>query len=219
LQQSGIKVTGGLRQGETPAGAKVLLLHESKPLSDILRDLNHFSSNFLAGQILYALGQDSVGYFRQDIGVKRLSRVLEDLGFAPEQFNIVDASGLDRGNQLTTDQLVRVLQRGAKDFRIAPNLIASLSRFGRSGTLKSRKLLEPLPAPASSGQLYQERFQRADGVWGKTGTLDGVSSLAGYLETRLGERLAFAVITNGGLSKDRSIEIEDGLVQTLIEVR
>ncbi len=218
LELAGVEVRGGLRQGETPASAQMLFAHESKPLSSILRDLNHYSSNFLAGQILYALGQDSVGYFRQDIGLKRIAKVLEDLGYQEDQFRIADASGLARESRLTTGQIVKVLVSAYNDFSIAPDFIASLSRFARTGTLKKRSLIERLPAPASGTQSYIERMQRAEGVWGKTGTLNGVSSLAGFLKTRTGDHLAYAIVTNGGLSKKAAIEIENEIVESLIEV-
>lgn len=218
LKLAGVEVRGGLRQGETPASAQMLFAHESKPLSSILRDLNHYSSNFLAGQILYALGQDSVGYFRQDIGLKRMAKVLEDLGYQSEEFQIADASGLSRQSRLTTGQIVKVLVAAYNDFSIAPDFIASLSRFARTGTLKKRTLLERLPAPASGTQSYLERMQRAESVWGKTGTLNGVSSLAGFLKTRTGDHLAYAVVTNGGLSKKDAIKIENDIVESLIEV-
>ncbi|MCB0322693.1 MAG: D-alanyl-D-alanine carboxypeptidase/D-alanyl-D-alanine-endopeptidase [Bdellovibrionales bacterium] len=218
LEVSGIEVRGRVLQGETPAGSKLVALDESEPLSEILVDLNHYSSNFLAGQILYALGQDKLGYFRQDLGLERLAQVLLDLGYQPTDFQFYDASGLDSRNRTTTEQLVKVLVDGYRDFSIAPDLIASLSRFGRTGTLEKRKLLSPRPARAASGQLYREERRRADSVWAKTGTIDSVSSLAGFLESRTGDRLAFAIIINGGVPKEKSKEVEEQLVRLLIDV-
>jgi D-alanyl-D-alanine carboxypeptidase/D-alanyl-D-alanine-endopeptidase (penicillin-binding protein 4) len=218
MENAGIRVRGQLLSGETPGAAKLLFVHESKALKEILVDLNHYSSNFIAGQVVYALGQDSVGFFRKDLGLSRVAAVLEGLGFKAEEFSVDDGSGLSRKNRLTAKQFVDVLVAGYQDFSMSPLLISSLSRFSESGTLVKRKLLKEMGGVAGKGQTYLEELRRAKGVWGKTGTLTGVSSLAGYAESRDGERLAYAIIINGSRSKRRSMEIENGFMKRLIDV-
>jgi len=216
LEKAGVAVSGKILLGQTPAPAKQLLLYESKALAEILRDLNHYSSNYLAGQIVFAMGQDDSGRFRYELGVSRLKKVLNDLGYEDDKFNIVDGSGLSRENKLTPEQIVKVLAAAYRDFSVAPDLIASFSRFGHTGTLKKRNLLPEKDAASVPTTVYLRERQLASGVWGKTGTLDGVSSLAGFLESRGGARLAFAVVANGPEGKALATETEDDLTKILL---
>lgn len=216
LEKEGVRVHGQMRIGETPALAKKLFVFESKPLSVILRDLNHYSNNFVAGQLQYAMGQDSsAGYFRSDLGLQKISSVLEELGYPPESFALYDASGLDRRSLLTAEQLVRVLSAGYRDFSVSADMISSMSRFGNSGTLKKRLALSKKAQASALRSELRRLKQRAAGVWGKTGTLNSVSSLAGYLELKSGKRAAFAILISG-IGKDPAIRIENSIVELLI---
>lgn len=214
LQNAGIVVHGKLMRGETPAEVKLLHVNESKPLQEILVDLNHYSNNFIAQQLLYALGEDSVGYRRSELGLERLRGYLAGAGFEPLTFTLYDGSGLDKRNRLTTRQLAATLVDVYRDFASAPVFISSLSRFGHSGTLKKRSLRDRRgnspKGPAAS--------ELADGAWGKTGTLTGVSSLAGYVRTQSGRDLAYAVLINSKAGKRASTDVEDDILRTIIEL-
>lgn len=144
LKLNGVKIKGKLDFGEIPESAKHVYTHESKELSEIIQDLNHFSNNFIAGQILYAIGQGEDGYFNLELGLKRLREVLEKFGYKDDEFTLVDGSGLDKNNRLSAEQIVKVLIDAYSDFSVQPDLLASFSRFSKSGTLKKRQLLEPL---------------------------------------------------------------------------
>lgn len=213
LTQSGVKVNGKLLSGETPATAKLLQVFESRSLGHLLADLNQFSNNVIAGQLLFALGQDEVGYFKKPLAIRRIEAFLRKLGIASEEFSIHDGSGLDRSNRLSSRALTTVLYDAYKDFAISADLVASLSRFNRTGTLRKRKLIR------SRGQkttlTRKEITSLSEGVWGKTGTLNGVSSLAGYLETKNSRRLAFSIIINGPTAEAK--KIENTIVTLLLE--
>ncbi len=216
LEKEGVKVSGSLLVGETPTQAKKLLVFESKPLTDILSDLNHYSNNFVAGQLQYALGQEpETGYFRRDLGLRKIAAVLEELGYPAESFALYDASGLDRRSLMTAEQLVKVLAAGYRDFSVAPELISSLSRYGSSGTLMKRDALSKKAESTVLRSELKNLKRRAAGVWGKTGTLNSVSSLAGYLELKSGKRAAFAILISG-IDKNSAIRIEDSIVELLI---
>ena len=172
LGKIGVNISGRLLRGETPASARILHIHKSKPLKEILRNLNHYSSNFMAEQICYALGQDSLGYFRHSLGLERLSGVLEGLGYESSQFKIVDASGLSHENRITAEQLSAVLVSLYGDFSVAPDFIASLSRYNNSGTLKKRRLITELSGAAASSQLYLDEKQRGRGGLGQNRNAD-----------------------------------------------
>jgi D-alanyl-D-alanine carboxypeptidase/D-alanyl-D-alanine-endopeptidase (penicillin-binding protein 4) len=175
--------------------------HASKPLVDIVRDLNHFSNNFIAEQLLLALGEVPGGGRDRQVGLDRLSRYLVDLGVPSEQVSLADASGLSHTNRLTPRSIVTVLRRMARSVEVGPEFEISLSVSGRNGTLRRRYF--------GGGESPTVRA--------KTGTLDGVSSLAGYLSGRSGKRYAFAIIGNDLASKARALKLEERLVETLYE--
>lgn len=212
LERSGVKVAGIIRRGETPAAAKLLELLESEELSVILQRLNHTSSNFIAGQLLYILGQEDSGYFRYSQGLRRISTVIGEMGIDPTSLTIVEGSGIDRGNRMSAEHLAKMLVSAYKDFTIAPDVISSLSRFGRSGTLRNRPILNEAKLSTLRGEELRATKARALAIWAKTGTLEGVSSLAGFAETQLGRRVAFAIIQNGKQSKEELAAIENRFV-------
>ena len=222
LRRAGVTITGTVRRGETPQDAKPLETIESDDLASITRTLNHSSSNFVATQMLFALGQDSSGYFRKQQGLRRLSEFAGEIGMDPNALLLTDASGLDRGNRLTVQELIKLLSAAKKDAAVGPDFVASLGRFGQSGTLKKRTLLNPaalgskgLGTKGMGGEELRRIRERAASVWAKTGTLEGVSALAGYLMTKADEQVAFAIIANGDRPKEQLVNIEDRFVKIL----
>ena len=212
LGSVGIATRGQIRMGITPNNARKILSFASKDLALIIYDLNHYSSNFMAEQIVYALGEND-GEFDHKRGVQRLKKLLQRIGVDSSQFQVVDGSGLDRDNRLSTSALVRTLVYAYQKLGIGPDLLASFSRFGATGTLKKRSVGDAnasLSTPVGSplGSLGE----RSAGVWGKTGSLDGVSSVVGLLEDSQRRRLAYAIISNGFVSK----EMEDRMISALL---
>ncbi len=221
LKSVGIEVTGIVLNYETPDAAKLLLTHQSDELAEMLRDLNQFSNNFIAGQLLYALGQEKGGRFRISVALEHIASLLEKIGIPRGSYEMHDGSGLDIKNRIKPEQLTKLLAAVYQDFSIAPDFIASLSRFGHSGTLRRRQLErdEFIPGVRVSPEERAANLLLADSVWGKTGTLDGVSTLAGYLPSRGEKRLAFAIIINGENSKDRASRLEEEIVRILLGLR
>ncbi|NDD05190.1 MAG: hypothetical protein EB078_09815 [Proteobacteria bacterium] len=113
-------------------------------------------------------------------GVAAIQDIVEDLGFPKNSFSIVDGSGLTRSTQVTPKMIYQVLLSAHQDFGMYPEFISSLGIAGEDGTLRNR-------IPGSDNQAP---------LRGKTGTLDGVSSLAGYVPSKDGELLAFAILLN-----------------------
>lgn len=218
LKQQGIKIKGKILKEEIPSGAKLLHTVESKNLSEIIKDLNQFSNNFIAGQLVYALGQNEQGYFKYDLGLEKVKSVLIDLGYKPDTFTLLDGSGLDKGDQLSAEQIVKVIIDAYNDVSIEPDFISSLSRFGATGTLKKRDLTDPRYLATLTKDELKETKKRATGVWAKTGTLDGASSLAGILQGSSGQKYAFASIINGEIDFLEAKKIEDDLVKILIDL-
>lgn len=216
LELSGIKVGGAVLNGETPAETKLVEVFESDRLGSLLVDLNHYSNNFIAGQLLYAMGQDSVGYFRQATALERIGELLSQLGITPDTYSLVDGSGLNRENKLTPKQLVTVLLAATKDMTISPVFMASMSHYGKTGTLKKRSFATKKSKHGNTSDVVVDEVRAMEAtVWAKTGTLDGVSSLVGYVMSADNRLIAFAMITNGENGKSEAVQYEDNMLRAI----
>ena len=176
LQREGIIVNGEVSDGMVPPGAVVIATHLSPPLADILKLMNKPSDNAIAELIFKTLGAEVKGEpGTWQKGRQVIGEFLEEIGAA---FRVVDGSGLSRYNLVTTELLVNLLVFVYNDFELMPDYVASLPIAGVDGTLKNRMK-----------GMHAEKVLRA-----KTGTLSGVSALAGYTVTANGEVLAFSIL-------------------------
>jgi len=182
LARRGIKVTGEVVRAAVPTTARALSAHASQPLGVAVRDVNKRSNNFMAEQILKTLGAETGGRpGTWQKGIEAVSAYLEKVGIARGEYKMTNGSGLYDSNRFTPAQLAALLRSAAKDFRYAADFVGSLALAGADGTIGHRM----------EGSLA-ERFVRA-----KTGTLAGVSCLAGYAGAPGKTPLAFAVLMNG----------------------
>ncbi len=180
LKQNGIEFNGKVRSGT--ASGKKLITDKSKPLCLILRDLNKFSNNFTAEMVLKTLAAENAGVpGTTENGAAILKSFLQKNGANPQEFEIHNGSGLSRDNKISARTFNQALLTAYKNNRIRSDFMASLAIAGTDGTLKNR-----LKSPNLIGN-----------VKAKTGTLNDVSSLSGYLETSSGKMLAFTIIANG----------------------
>ncbi|NBT58747.1 D-alanyl-D-alanine carboxypeptidase/D-alanyl-D-alanine-endopeptidase, partial [bacterium] len=158
-----------------------VLEFDSQPLWQIVWGLNKFSNNFVADQLMKKIGAEMWGPpGTLQKGLATVQDVLEDIGISKNAYTIADGSGLTRSTQVTPRQILRVLVSAHRDFGIYPEFLSSLGVSGEDGTLRNR-----LPTSAGMNVLR-----------GKTGSLDGVASLAGYVPSKDGELLAFAILLN-----------------------
>lgn len=205
LLQHGITVSGKIRGGKTPEGAHFLFQEPSKPLGLIIRDMNKFSNNFVAEQLLKHMGAVRKGEpGTTSKGVEVLQEYLALIGIPKGSYTVENGSGFSNVTRLSARQLVKVLTSAYEDFSIRPDLLASFSILGVDGTMK---------------QWSHPSFLRGR-VRAKTGTLGGVSSLAGYIPARDGEVEAFAILANGfrkGIIDARDAQIQ--LLVTILEQR
>jgi serine-type D-Ala-D-Ala carboxypeptidase/endopeptidase (penicillin-binding protein 4) len=202
LEREGVHIAGRPRLGRTPPTAREVYVHQSRPLYRIIDDLNKFSNNFIAEQVLKTLGAEVYGppgTWSKGLAVVR--EVLEEFGIAPGSYNLADGSGLSRLNRLSPALLVTVLTHMAKDFRVQPEYVASLRTPDAEGRVGLR----------FRGADFEQRARV------KTGALDDVSALAGYVGRSDGEWVAFAVLMNGPFcSMERAWQLQDAIVEQLI---
>jgi D-alanyl-D-alanine carboxypeptidase/D-alanyl-D-alanine-endopeptidase (penicillin-binding protein 4) len=184
LVESGVKVKAhAIGRGTVPATAKLLASHDSAPLSDVLRHMNKVSDNYLAESVLKTLGAETrttPGPATWDDGRAAMRGYLAKIGMPAAGYRADNGSGLFDATEVSAKQITTVLRAAHQDFRIGPDLIASLPVGGVDGTLAKR-----WHGHAARGRI------RA-----KTGTLDKVSTLAGYLGVDSEHPIAFAILFN-----------------------
>ncbi|MEZ4235962.1 MAG: D-alanyl-D-alanine carboxypeptidase/D-alanyl-D-alanine-endopeptidase [Myxococcota bacterium] len=165
MDQHGIRVSGGHKRRETPDDAKLLFSVRSEPLSQILASMNKSSLNFVAEQVLRTLGGEITGDGSTRGGLAVVAEYLRSIGVPEADAVLINGSGLSRQAKLKPTTLTSVLYDMAHDQKVGPEFAASLAIAGTDGTLYSRLREDP-------GRLR-----------GKTGTLDGVHCLAGFIDS------------------------------------
>ncbi len=182
LEDHEIRVRGHyLEQTAPEEGLRTLVQLRSPPLSNILMEMNKYSSNFMAEQVLKALGAQVTGQpGSTEGGLSAISDYLVSLGIPADEFHLVNGSGLSREIVLRPNHLTAVLVDMAQDPRVGHEFISSLAIGGQDGTLWAR---------------FRDENQ-VGRLRGKTGTINGVHCLAGYIEAPSGEIYAFAYLVN-----------------------
>lgn len=203
LGRQGVALRGQPRLGAAPAGARTIAQHASPPLADVAREMLKESDNLIAETVLLQLGvKGKGGPGTWDKGLSTLRAFLERAGWTQDSYRLSDGSGLSRYNAVSPAQLTRLLGFLPSQRLAYPAFLIGLPVAGVDGTLARR-----MAGPGTRGRL------RA-----KTGSMSGVSGLAGYLETQDGETLVVAVMTTGFVGPATRIrQLQDALVETLAE--
>lgn len=202
LQQAGIKIHGATRYVSTPVEGKELYTHLSEPLSLILKDLNTYSNNFMAEQIVKTIAADRYGTPGSHAeGLKLVMDFLRISGVDTQGITLADGSGLSRKNRFTAKAMTDLLTRMYPRFDTGPDFLASLRVMGAYGVLSHRLAKSP-----AHGQI------RA-----KTGTLSGISTLAGYVAANANHKLfAYALfLNNNSCGHYGADKIEDSIVTAI----
>lgn len=161
------------------AGETQIAAIEFPSLAQWITEVNQDSNNLYAEALLWRLGVTGTpNRSALDAGLNALKQGLSRFGVSPTSYALADGSGLSRKNLVSPLAFVQTLQGIARSphFRSFQD---SLAIAGKSGTLERRFLNTPI-----QGRLY-----------GKTGTLQGVSSLSGYLYAT-DMTLVFSIIAN-----------------------
>lgn len=182
LAQRGVKVKGRIRAGTVPFNAKMLTAATSDTLDIVLKRLNKNSSNFVAEQLIKTLGAEVKGAPGSHVkGIEAVEDFLErDVRIPRGTYVMKNGSGLNDSNRFSAAQTNQLLTHMIQRFPIAPEYLSALAIAAKDGTLKYR-----FEGSEAVGRL------RA-----KTGTLENVSALSGYVQAVGGERFVFSVMVN-----------------------
>lgn len=181
LEQNGVKVDGVVKEGKAPSNSSLLVTEQSEPLSEIVKAMNKKSNNFIAEQMLKHLGAAKYGTPGSTAkGVRAVEDYLSSIGIPKGSYEFENGSGLSEVTQISAAQLVKVLQAAHKNRKISEAFENSLSILGVDGTTKKWHF-----APSLTGRILV-----------KTGTINGVSTLAGFVPLPNGHLGAFAILAN-----------------------
>ena len=171
-QQLGGQLSGQVRLGKVPAHLQPVLQFDSPPLAEVVRDVNKFSNNVMAQQLLLSLSAQGATPGQFEASRQVVQRWWRDrIGGEPP---IVDnGAGLSRDERLTAQDLARLLQWVWRS-PFMPELASSLPLTGQDGTLKRSKA-------QAAAHL-------------KTGSLRDVAGLAGYVDGAQGKRWILVVV-------------------------
>jgi len=179
-QQSGGTLKGGMRLGAVPADARLLYTHESLTLAEVIRLVNKFSSNVMARHLLLTLAAEKAGRpATTAAGSQAIVDFLATRGISIPDLVIENGSGLSRAERISAAGLADVLLDAWRS-PYSPEFQASLPLSAVDGTLRRR-----FRSPDMEGRLRM-----------KTGSLQDVSALAGYVNAASGKTYVAVIILN-----------------------
>ena len=167
------------KQGKSTANDAVIAALDPAPIREIVFDVNRDSQNLYAEVLLRQLGR-TAGTGSSFCGRLQIQKFLEGIGVPRTAFDIADGSGLSNYNRATPAAITALLSHAAK----AP--------WG-----KAYKASLPVGGDPAGTLKYRFRGTALEGkIFAKTGSLNHVDALSGYMQARSGKTLVFSVIVN-----------------------
>jgi len=170
-QELGGTISGELRDGATPNSAALFATHYSPPLAELIRDINKFSNNVMARQLFLSLGMSSTAPANIERSVQAVDDWLTEKQLDFPELVLENGAGLSRSERISPHSMALLLQT-ARNSPLQPEFEASLPIIGVDGTLKKRL--------HESAAAYHAHL--------KTGSLEGVKAIAGYVQSRSGKQ-------------------------------
>ena len=206
LIDQGIKIKGKLKvlsehDSLNYGTAKLLFIHQSHPLADLIRVVNKVSHNFYAEQLLKTMGARFKREGSFDAGCQFVKEWLESIGVAPQYFFNVDGSGLSRKNFVAPIATATVL----KTLYHHPNFkyfYNSLPIAGVDGTIKKR-----MKGTLAEGNVHA-----------KTGYVQRMRALSGYVNIGKDDPMIFVMMFNNySVPTSQVNNIQDHICELLSE--
>ena len=202
LSNEGFVLDIRLSEGSIPSEARILC-SRFHTMDQILQRMMKMSDNFYAEAMFYQIAS-STG--RRSAKAKDAASVIKQLiqkvGNGKNPYRIADGSGLSLYNYVTPELETRLLRYAYRNKNIYEHLLPSLPIAGWDGTLKTR-----MKGTAAEGN-----------VKAKTGTVTGVSALAGYCTAANGHQLCFSMINQGIMNSETGRNFQDRVCNALCEL-
>jgi len=198
-REQGGAIDGKVKHGTVPGDAALLMTAYSPPLADAVRLMNKNSNNLMARQLLLTIGAEKGGAPGSvEKGAAAVREWLAAKGMEFAELQIENGAGLSRVERISAEHMGEVLL-SAWDSPSMPELMSSLPIAAVDGTLGAR-----LRDTAVAGAAHL-----------KTGSLEGVKAIAGYLLDREGHRWVVVFIVNHARAA-ASRKAQDALLEWLL---
>jgi len=179
-RQLGGRFHGRMHKGRISEDAEPALTWRSRPLAEVIRSINKFSNNVMTRQLLYTLGAEVLGPpGTRAGGIEVIRAHLAERGLDPGSLVIDNGAGLSRETRISAALLAATLRLAARSPH-GPEFLASLSLGGLDGTTRGR-----FNGGAEAGRMHV-----------KTGRLDDVTALAGYVHAASGATYVVSAMVN-----------------------
>jgi D-alanyl-D-alanine carboxypeptidase/D-alanyl-D-alanine-endopeptidase (penicillin-binding protein 4) len=201
-RESGGSIAGGWKNVLVEENAEPLLSFNSLPLREMIARINKHSNNVMARQLMYTLGAEVNGApGTEDSGKAVIEKWLVDKGLDSTEIEIANGAGLSRKTRTTAKDMAAMLQFAWRQ-PYMPEYLASMSLSGLDGTLRRRFGDTNLVGKAHL----------------KTGSLDHVTAIAGYLQSRSGRRFAVVAMQNfEDIHRGPGEEVQEAILRWLYE--
>jgi len=199
-QQLGGTLSGSYRNASQQFSGDPFYSWQSLPLSEIIKDINKYSNNVMSRQLLLTMAMESRGIpGNRDSGIEAVKNWLESINIHAPELLIENGSGLSRKSRITAKHLGKLLEY-AYQSPLQPEFMASFPLAGNDGTMRKRLNGD---MPAGSARI-------------KTGLLDDVRTMAGYIRSRNGREFIVIALQNyPGIHKQIGTEIQDEIIHWL----
>ena len=200
LHKAGIRWKGSFRDGKVPAKAKVLCTR-THGLVEVMEPMMKESNNSMAESVFYQIGAQGKAPSTRRLCAEPVRTLIKEMGLHPGDYQVADGSGLSLYNYTT------------------PELLTAMLRFAYDHDEVYKYLLYTLPIAAEDGTLEHRmaKTAAAGNVQAKTGTVEGISTLAGYCTAKNGNRLCFAIMNQGLRRMSDGRDFQDEVCKILCE--
>lgn len=202
-RDAGESLDGRVRRGAVPDDAEKIYSHPSRSLAEVVQATNKFSNNMMARHLLLTLG---TLYKDRDIEVEDGLRAVRDWlsskGLDVPGLHIVNGSGLSRDTRVTARGMANLLRAGFHS-RYAPEFLASIPVAGQDPALDRRRFQGNGPSIVRI----------------KTGLIDHVRAMAGYITTRSGKHYIVVLLVNhDGVHQGLGTRLQNAVIRYVLDL-
>jgi len=203
FHKQGIKYNGRMRLSRVPSGAKKIFVHYSDRLENIIATTAKKSNNLFARHLLLTLGAKIYGApSTLAKGRKAVERVLNRYHLLNYSKTCIDnGCGLSRSSKITSRSMAKVLDHAYKSY--GDRWLNILSIAGKDGTIKRR----------FAQSVVKNR------AWMKTGTLDRVKNIVGYVKAKTGTLYTVVILVNSKYSRWAGSALQNKIIKWLVDYK
>ena len=203
LKKAGVTVSGKMRLNKVPSSANILFTHYSRSLEKIVSKTAKKSNNLYARHLLLFLGAKMYGApATLSKGRQAVEYILRSKGaLGSGTLHIDNGSGLSRTAKLNAKHLGKMYDNAYSRYGL--RWMKTLSVAGVDGTIKRR----------FRGTVVKDR------AWMKTGTLNRVKNIAGYVKSRSGRLYTAVIIVNTNKGNWKASQLENNILKWLVRYK